>query len=310
MTPAPGERGRWPRGPVRGTLWGWEGKAVTPKRSGRKPRPSSTPPTAALCVISQCQGDEQHPAGRLPGITAEHRLCRGGHRGHSLSCTHHHPARVGSRARMTPRRGRGGSAGSGLPTGRNIPTAVAAVGIFPAAGPQPRGGTLPQAPCTKPPPKGREGTEMGTHCSGRAPPAPPCPWTAPPASARGEERFPACKRPPRMLQSSPPSHPPKQPVPSSDLSGTQLGPSGSGSGGEREESPFKATPRGTGHCPTAGTHLCVEQLPPPPRRLRCGGKRDAPSDQPRARDPSLPRSTRHGHNSPARRSSRSPRLCW
>lgn len=289
-----------------------DGRARRLPRSGRDESPVLPPPRRRQLFASSLSARAMSsipPAGCRASLQSTG-CAGGGHRGHSLSCTHHHPARVGSRARMTPRRGRGGSAGSGLPTGRNIPTAVAAVGIFPAAGPQPRGGTLPQAPCTKPPPKGREGTEMGTHCSGRAPPAPPCPWTAPPASARGEERFPACKRPPRMLQSSPPSHPPKQPVPSSDLSGTQLGPSGSGSGGEREESPFKATPRGTGHCPTAGTHLRVEQLPPPPRRLRCGGKRDAPSDQPRARDPSLPRSTRHGHNSPARRSSRSPRLCW
>lgn len=105
---------------------------------------------------------------------------------------------------------------------------------------------------------------MGTHCSGQALPAPPCPWIVPPASARGKECFQPVT-PQSRLRS-----PPQAAVPSSDLSGTQLGPSGSGSGGKR--SPFRATPMGTCCCPTVGTHLGVEQLPSPPRRLRCRGK--------------------------------------
>lgn len=43
-------------------------------------------------------------------------------------------------------------------------------------------------------------------------------------------------------------------------------------GRERGHSPSGARPPGTAGYPRAGTHLRMEQLPPPPRRLRCGGK--------------------------------------
>lgn len=107
----------------------------------------------------------------------------------------------------------------------------------------------------------------------------------------------------------PPQRAPEHPqaaVPSSDLSGTQLGPSESGSGRENGN-PFKATAPGTHRCPQAGTHLRVEQLPSPPRRLRCRGNGDTPGISHGCRTRPCPC---HSHNSPARSSSSSPRLCW
>lgn len=103
--------------------------------------------------------------------------------------------------------------GSDYPRARIIPTALAAagispaIGISPATGAEPQGGTLSPGPLfAKPPPKGQEGTETGTHCSVWALPVPPCPWTVSPASARGEECFPACKPPqPQHVPELPPA---------------------------------------------------------------------------------------------------------
>lgn len=277
-----------------------------PRQSGRKPRLSSALPTASLgtavqgrraasrrpapghhCKVQAVPGGAQRAITRLhtpsspspgglpgtdkPRLGGERRACR-----------------VGITPRQEYPRGCGGCRGYSSPQG-----------------PQPRGGTLPQALFAKPSLMGQEGTEKGTHCCGRALPAPPCPWTAPPASAGAEDRFPAC---PSMLQSPLPS---KQPylhlvfqVLGSGHQGLDLA---EREGGKSLQSHANGdTPLSHGwHSPPRGAAPVVSPRVPL-RREEGRAIRSAAG----AGCVPCPHSTRHGHNSPARRSSSSPRLCW
>lgn len=174
-----------------------------PRQSGRKPRLSSALPTASLgTAVQGRRAASRRPA---PGHHCKVQAVPGGaQRAITRLHTPSSPSPGGLPGTDKPRLGGERRAcGVGITPRQEYPRGCCGGcrGYSSPQGPQPRGGTLPQALFAKPSLMGQEGTEKGTHCCGRALPAPPCPWTAPPASAGAEDRFPAC---PSMLQSPPP----------------------------------------------------------------------------------------------------------
>lgn len=216
--------------------------------------------------------------GAAPGVTARYRLCRGTQGLTGLSRAH----RAVPTAQVDPR-GRGHAEGDGAGWGWGQPR----------AGISPRLGNIAQVPVAKgdsPLRTDSASASLPMDCASRI--------------CQGRRGFSSLYPPP--ARSGAPPHSSYLDlilqVLSSGHQGLDL------VGTESGHSPSGARPPGTAGCHRAGTHLGMEQLPPPPRRLRCRG--NLPRDEGWEQDPSLPQNHGLSPNSPARSSSSSPKLCW